>query len=273
MKSSMKNLAALAALAACAGTAEASVLGITTAGGSESVLSIVNTADNSSISQDLGDKIGQLAIGDMFSLSNSVISFINNAGGLGSIRFSIVAGSASGGTSTATYLHTSDNATLSSIANSVRGTWFSTLTAYLTGASGLNSSNSGDTNGAVNGTYGPFAAGTTNRNYLAGTGTDFMADWGQAGTCAGNDNTCNLVNGSLSARLFQINFGTAPTGFANIQKFLDTGANGGALARLDLGQGTLFIEAAIVPVPAAVWLMGSALGLLGWARRRAAAAI
>ncbi len=33
---------------------------------------------------------------------------------------------------------------------------------------------------------------------------------------------------------------------------------------------TLAIEVSVVPVPAAVWLFGSALGLLGWMRRRAA---
>ena len=32
-----------------------------------------------------------------------------------------------------------------------------------------------------------------------------------------------------------------------------------------------YFSATVVPVPAAVWLMGSALGLLGWVRRKAAA--
>ena len=33
-----------------------------------------------------------------------------------------------------------------------------------------------------------------------------------------------------------------------------------------------FVNLNSVPVPAAVWLMGSALGLLGWIRRKAIAA-
>lgn len=35
--------------------------------------------------------------------------------------------------------------------------------------------------------------------------------------------------------------------------------------------GTVGIDVNVVPVPAAVWLMGSAVGLLGWMRRRATA--
>ena len=41
-----------------------------------------------------------------------------------------------------------------------------------------------------------------------------------------------------------------------------------ALITSDLASGNIAIE--VIPVPAAVWLFGSALGLLGWVRRRAA---
>jgi hypothetical protein len=33
--------------------------------------------------------------------------------------------------------------------------------------------------------------------------------------------------------------------------------------------GVINMSTAVIPVPAAVWLFGSALGLLGWIRRRA----
>ena len=56
------------------------------------------------------------------------------------------------------------------------------------------------------------------------------------------------INGDLSA-------GSNDFGFAFNLGNLDVDASG---------------EWAIVPVPAAVWLFGSALGLLGWIRRRAA---
>jgi len=269
MHKNTKNAALAAALALLGATsAQASILGVTASGGSEVVLTIVSTADSSSISQDLGDQIGQLAIGDSFNLGGSVLSFINGAGGLGGIRFSLVAGSAANGTSAATYLHSSDNLSLGNIANGVRGTWFSTLNAFTTGAQGLNSSNSGDTNPDADAVYGPFASGTTGRNYLSGTGTDFMADWGTAGTCVGNDNVCNLVGGTLSAQLYAIGFGTSPTGFAALPRLLNNGTNGGARAYLDLQAGQLKIAANVVPVPAAVWLLGSAMGLLGLVRRR-----
>ncbi len=32
---------------------------------------------------------------------------------------------------------------------------------------------------------------------------------------------------------------------------------------------TLQVTAAVVPIPAAVWLFGSALGVMGWMRRKA----
>lgn len=49
-----------------------------------------------------------------------------------------------------------------------------------------------------------------------------------------------------------------------LSNFTDTTANGANYMTFQYG-------AAVVPVPAAVWLFGSALGLLGWIRRRVAA--
>ena len=49
-----------------------------------------------------------------------------------------------------------------------------------------------------------------------------------------------------------------------------TGNAGSGLGNGLSGDGVLLVfEAVAVPVPAAVWLFGSALGLLGWARRKA----
>jgi len=39
---------------------------------------------------------------------------------------------------------------------------------------------------------------------------------------------------------------------------------------IDSNYGSLLVRTTVVPVPAAVWLFGSALGLLGWMRRKAA---
>jgi hypothetical protein len=52
---------------------------------------------------------------------------------------------------------------------------------------------------------------------------------------------------------------------------LDGTAGGALTLSIQTGNNSIY-EVALtpVPVPAAVWLFGSALGLLGWMRRRAA---
>jgi hypothetical protein len=254
-----KPIAAAAALVALgSGAAQASIISVTASGGSESLLNVVDNATSASMSLDLGDQISGLQLGDTFTLGQPLIDFINGAGGLSGIRFSVIAGSATNGTSASTYLHSTDNPGVSSLANAVRGTWFSNFNNYV---GQLNASNPGDTNTAVNNSYGAFASGNA-ANYIT-AGTD---DWGTASTCAANDNVCNLVAGTQSANLFLVNFGTSPTGFANIQRLQ---GSTDAIATIDLPAGVLRIGP-VVPVPAAVWLFGSALGLLGVIRRRLA---
>jgi hypothetical protein len=266
MRSRTKFMSGVCVLAlASTFTAEAALLGptdTTGAGGSEVTINFVNSS-NESISLDTGSRISEVGIGDSFALTQPVLDFINTAG-LANVRFSMVGGYQAS-SSDYRFLSTASGASMGPLANGVRGTWLSTLQAFLTGPNGLNSSNAGDTNGAVNATYGPFAAGTTNRNYLAGTGTDFMADWGTAGTCIAV--ACNLSNlGAITANLFLINFvGTNAT----------TGATGDeapfAVASLDLASETLSVSA--VPLPPALWLAATAFGLVGArARRRTQAA-
>lgn len=264
MNSNFRKLAAVSALALLGTSgAQASVIGVTAAGGSEALLNIVSNADSSTISLDLGKQASAIALGDFFSLPTGIVDFINGAGGLGGVRFSVLAGAAVNGTSAATYLHSSDNASLTSLANGVRGTWFSNFNNLV--ANRLNASDPLDTDTTVNNVYGPFAAGVSG-NYLS-NGSE---DWGTAGTICGtaSDNQCNLVAGTDQAKLFLINFGTSPTGFASVTDLV--AGVGGVFASLDLGNGRLNVAA--VPLPAGIWLAGTAFGLMGFrARRRAAA--
>ena len=55
------------------------------------------------------------------------------------------------------------------------------------------------------------------------------------------------------------------SGVLNGLELIDFDASGA-----DAGLALVVADASVVPVPAAVWLFGSALGLLGWVRRRAA---
>jgi len=58
---------------------------------------------------------------------------------------------------------------------------------------------------------------------------------------------------------------------AQIQNNLSaTTLNDGELAWIQKKAGGVSLEVSVVPVPAAVWLFGSALGMLGWIRRRSA---
>jgi hypothetical protein len=256
MKSVLSKLAAASAIAVAGlGAAQASIIGITASGGSEALLNVVNTTDSSSVSLDLGTQYAGVAGTSFFSLPQSITDFINGAGGLSGVSFSVIAGSATNGTSAATYLHSTENASITNLANGIRGTWFTNFNNLV--ANRLNASNPGDTDTSVNNAYGPFASGV-NGNYPT-NGTD---DWGTASSCVANANICNLVAGTGQARLFTIAFGTTPTGFATISDLAVTASLNLANARLDITPA--------VPLPAGIWLASTAFGLVGLrARRRA----
>ena len=263
MISNIRKLTAVSALAFLGtGGAQASIISVTAAGGSEGLLNVVSNADSSSISLDLGAQISGISTADHFDLPQGVLDFINGAGGLSGVHFSVVAGGATNGTSAATYLHSSDNAALTNLANGVRGTWFSNFNNLV--ANRLNASDPLDTNTAVNAAYGPFASGVSG-NYLS-NGSE---DWGTAGAICGSasDNTCNLVAGTDQAKLFLINFGTSPTGFAGISDLV--AGVGGVFATLDLANARLNLTpGTAVPLPAGIWLAGTAFGLAGICARR-----
>jgi hypothetical protein len=78
-----------------------------------------------------------------------------------------------------------------------------------------------------------------------------------------------LPNGSFDA--FRINFTAIGEGFANIVLFDDQVDNSWTDAITFGAIPVTYTQASsvqVIPVPAAVWLFGSALGLLGVARRR-----
>lgn len=232
--------------------AQASIITAGASGGSEAVLTLTNSS-NATITQDLGEQIAQIASGDSYTLSSAVQSFITAAGGLANVTYAIIAGS----TTARTYLTTTADSSLKSvdIANSERNVWAGTLNGLLP------TLNSGDASAtSVNNTYGPFASGAAG-NYLDG-GYDL---W--------NGNyVVNTGAGDTDLILYKVVFGTNNLQNATIAHlFGDNPENaddyGNSYARL--GLTSLQIGPAnVVPVPAAVWLFGSSIGLLGALRRR-----
>ena len=252
MRALTKKVAAISALAMLGVTgAQASIIAGNAAGGSEVILSFVNSAGDS-ISQDLGEQVAAINAGDNYSLSASVLSFINSAGGVANVTYGIVAGT----TTTRNYLTSSGNATFVddvTVANGVKSNWLGSINNLVTNL------NSGDaTPTSTNLAYGPFPAGSGTSNYLDGgyntwSSGDFALD--------------NLTPGDSALYLYNVAFATSNLGFATI-----TSLNG-LFANVNLSGSRLEIgPVAAVPVPAAVWLFGSAMGLLGFARRHVVAA-
>jgi hypothetical protein len=71
----------------------------------------------------------------------------------------------------------------------------------------------------------------------------------------------DLDNALLAGQLIQFGFNTVTTAYDDTGVYYDN-------ICFDNGGGCPGEPNPVVPVPAAVWLFGSALGLLGWARRR-----
>jgi hypothetical protein len=251
MKNHLKQLAALTALAlAGTGAAQASIISGASVGGSEAVATFVN-GNGDSISLDLGKQLSAIVAGDSFALTSSINSFITAAGGASSVTFGIIAGEVS----TRTYLTSSASETFDQdvqLANSAKGLWSSTLNGL------VGDLNLGDaTPTSTNNGYGPFLAGSGSPNLLDG-----VYDTWQSGDFAFS----NLVAGNATGFLFKVVFSSANIGFAPIESLglkFDLGANGISVA-----------STTVVPAPAAVWLLGTALVPLArrvWLKSRTAA--
>jgi len=239
--------AAAASVLAIAGIsgAQASVISPAAPGGSEVLLNIVDNTTNDSISIDLGKTAGQLAIGDMFSLSVEAQSFITNAGGLGGVSYGIQAGDGSNPLSNTFLTSSISDLTGVAVANATKGTWANSILQL------VNNLNAGDgTPTGDNLTYGPFDDAIGSPNYIAGG----HFNW-QTGSASLN----TLALGTESTNLYLYNL----SGFVGTQ-------NGQAVLADVILEGD---KLSIVPIPAAVWLFGSALlGLFGAGRREQVAA-
>ncbi|MBN8279606.1 MAG: VPLPA-CTERM sorting domain-containing protein [Gammaproteobacteria bacterium] len=248
MRALTKKLAAMSTLALIGVSgAQASIISGSASGGSEAVATFVN-ANGDSISLDLGEQMAAINNGDNYSLSAEVLSFIAAAGGPANITYGIIAGS----TTARTYLTSSASFTFADdqqVANSAKSLWASSLNGF------IQNLNQGDaTPPATNLTYGSFLAGTGSPNYIDG-GHD---NW-QSGDFAFS----NLGAATDPLLLYTTTFSTSNIGLVNFTLF-----KAGLYAKLDFNSNQL----QVIPVPAAVWLFGSAMGLLGVARRRAVAA-
>ncbi len=114
------------------------------------------------------------------------------------------------------------------------------------------------------------------------TGTNHVCDSGNPNpnvffpTCTGNgfsdmgDGWYGVVTGSIGDPVIQIEFCNFITDSDGLDAgcFLDP-----AVAGVGSPEGSTYrLTLNLIPIPAAVWLFGSALGLLAWARRRMTAA-
>ncbi len=94
------------------------------------------------------------------------------------------------------------------------------------------------------------------------------ADPGFHGSSNWNNNIGGAVNGSNEILLGQGGDLTLWSLSFAAQGFVETALNP---VTSDLVTGKISVASSVVPVPAAVWLFGSALGLLGWVRSRISA--
>jgi len=256
MRNLMKQLTLGTALALVGvQAAQASVIIAQSTTGSEVLLSVVNKNTNASVLQDLGVLRDDLTPGDSFTLDAIITDFITAAGGLANVTFAVTGGGALNSTAAGRYLHSSGNnaldtgATTDGPANSIRGAFLSNRQALVTG---LNNTNLGDTDTNNNFAYGPFTAGVP--NYTANN----TFRWGIAsGAAATTFNT--LGEGLNEIFLYAIQFGSTSTGNGNV-----IGLNLKALLRFNDPEVGSRLEVTAVPLPASIWLLGTAVaGVIG----------
>lgn len=240
MRLPIKKLAtASTVLMLMASGAHASVVQTSVAGGSEVLLNLVNTTDSSSYSLDLGIQFGALNTGDIFMLNAGAQAFITAAGGLSNVSFALIAAE----TGTRKYLTTSANPNFltTNIANAVRSTWTNSINELVSNV------NAGDGSATtVNNGYGAFPNGPS-PNYIGG------------GHNLWQGSVNNLGSALNPLNVYLVTFGTSTLGNAAKALFTTEPAY--------LTGTQLTIGQQVVPVPAAVWLFGSAIGLLGAVRR------
>ncbi len=255
MNTHFKHLAAASALAMLGMTgAQASILSGTAAGGSEALATFVN-ANGDSISQDLGEQAAGINLGDAYTLGTSVLNFINAAGGAANVTFGIIFGE----TTARSYTTSSASATFADdvqVAESAKSLWASSLNGL------IQNLNQGDaTPPSTNLAYGPFTAGSGSPNYLDGLHDNWQS---------GDFQFSNLAPGTDTLYLYSVQFTAASIGLRNFTPFKD-----GLAAKLDLANNQLQIAGAqVVPAPAAVWLLGTALVPLArraWLKSRTSA--
>jgi hypothetical protein len=241
MKSVTRKLAATMALISLTGSsAMASIVAPSVAGGSEILLSFVNNTSNDSLTMDTGLRIADLNVGSVISLSAAAQSFITSAGGLSGISYGIIAGDTSNFTTNQFLTSSTNDLTSKAVANATKGTWGNSIIQIV---GNLNAGDATATN--VNNTYGPFADSVGSPNYRAG-GHDL---W-QTGDTA----LSNLALGTSQTDLYKYTL-SGFSGTANAQKLIGP---------LQLTNSSV----SVVPIPAAVWLMASALVSLFGAGRR-----
>ncbi|MBL8200200.1 MAG: hypothetical protein JNK40_04435 [Chromatiales bacterium] len=251
MNKQLKKLAALSTLALIGtGAAQASVITPGTPGGSEVVATFVN-GNGDSISLDLGKQLAGIVAGDSFALTSSITSFIAAAGGAANVSFALIAGEPGA----RTYLTSAGSETFNEEVqpgNNAKGLWSSTVTGLVTN---LNQDDATAT--SANLAYGPYPSGSGTSNYLDG-GYDTWQ--------SGDFQFSNLAPGNASTYLFKVVFGLANIGLITPESLG---------LKVDISGSSLAVSSTtVVPAPAAVWLLGTALVPLArraWLKSRTAA--
>jgi hypothetical protein len=237
MRTTLQQLMAATTLALAGASAQAAIIPV--ASGTEAIITFVN-ANNDSIAFDTGDV--DIQLGDFYSLPAAVVSFISTAGGASGVNFGLIRGNST----TRNYVTSSPNVAFTSfeLGNNFRNSFAAAVGQY---ALDLNASVPSSPT-TQNDTYGPFLTGSGSPNYI---------DAGYDTWQTGNFELSNVGIGTEGLLLYAIQFspGASQLGFATISELTSGGTP--LIARLNLAQGR--VEIAAVPVPAAVWLLGTAL--------------